>query len=98
MTNTDPTALAAHLPADAVPFGGDKEPWLINTYVAVGPEVPPEGKNINIHLARGTTGINLGRYSWRFDEAERLALAILAACKSGREWRASVDQLAEPQP
>src|SRR5690348_4149941 len=88
-TTTDvdaPTVELPHgaivLPPDTIPFGAGP-PFTVDTFDADIADVR------DVQVARGTLGICVGAYSWRFDEAERLALAMLAACRAGRRWQAA---------
>lgn len=90
MTDTTPSPAAedrntATLPADTIPFGPGPE-FTVDTFVG-DPDDPHGGDTRNVHVARGTHGVNVGNYSWSFDEAERLALAVLASVRAGRAYR-----------
>ncbi len=70
---------------DVIPYGPGPE-YRVRTFVTDRDD-PEFEEYRDLLVARGTLGINVGDYSWRFDVAERLALDILAACRAGREWQ-----------
>lgn len=76
---------AVTLPTDTIPCGPGPR-FTVHAWVS-DPNDPHGGDLRDVNVAQGTSGINVGLYSWNFDEAERLALAMLASVRSGRDWQ-----------